>query len=110
MNGLIRLVVFLLRSGWAWGGRVKARTWRIAEAVVTDDPGRLVSFPASSVEFPYSYRIDGELYTGLHEKPCFLSDAEYMGRFAKGRTMVIRVKPDAPEVSVVREQDQTHSV
>ena len=110
LDGLIRLVAFLVRSLWIWFLQIKTGKWTQAEAVVSDHPTRLDGFALSSVEFPYSYRVDGELYTGLHEEPCFLSEAEYMERFRKGRTFVVRVKPGQPELSVVREKDQSDTL
>jgi hypothetical protein len=60
------------------------------------------------VEVVYSYRLNGELYPGIHEEPFLLADslAEYLERFGAGRSLVVRVKANAPEVSVVREGDQ----
>ena len=103
---VIRLAVYLCRSFWIWLRNLGRRNWKLTDAVVTDAPYRLEGLMLVSVEFPYSYRINGELFTGLHEEPCFYSEAEYMERFAKGRNFVVRVNPDEPEVSVVREQDQ----
>ena len=31
---------------------------------------------------------------------------EYIDRFSKGRKFVVRVKPNEPEISIVREDDQ----
>ncbi len=103
-------MVFLFRSLWRSLSQLPAGKWRLVEAVVTEDPGRLDGFAFCSVEFPYSYRVDGELYTGLHDEPCFLSEADYMERFAKGRKFLVRVKPDQPELSVVREKDQADTL
>ncbi len=63
-------------------------------------------------EIVYSYRVDGELYTGIHEQPFLLADAlaEYVERFGEGRSVVVRVKPGAPEVSIACEGDQTKLV
>jgi hypothetical protein len=60
------------------------------------------------VEIAYSFRFKGELYTGLHEEPFLLGDsvADYVERFAEGRSAVVRVKPGNPEVSVLCEDDQ----
>jgi hypothetical protein len=33
-----------------------------------------------------------------------------MERFTKGRRFIVRVKPKAPEVSIVRERDQNDSI
>jgi len=75
----------------------------LADAIVTDDPMRV----GSTIEIVYSYRFEGELYTGLHEEPVFAgSGTEYMERFTKGGKFFVRVKPGEPEVSVLRDADQ----
>ena len=84
----------------------RSSEWPTAEAEVTADPERFDRFSGTTVEVVYSYRVAGELYTGLHEEPCFGSASEYMARFAKERRFVVRVKPSQPEVSLVRDEDQ----
>jgi hypothetical protein len=56
----------------------------------------------------YSYRVEEELYTGLHEEPFLLADslADYISRFSNGRKFVVRVTPSEPQISIVRELDQ----
>jgi hypothetical protein len=74
---------------------------------VTADPERVRGFWGSVVEIAYSYRVQSELYTGLHGEPVIAaSRIEYIKRFPKGRHIVVRVNPDDPELSVVREGDQ----
>ena len=85
--------------------------WPTATATVTADPDRIAGFGGSVVEIVYSYRFEGELYTGIHEEPVIGgSDIEYIERFPKGRSFVVRVKPSEPEVSVVRDEDQTDGI
>jgi hypothetical protein len=106
VGGLIRLIVAFIRSLSVWLKGVGSGNWPLVEAIVTDDAVRVHGALTDTIEFPYSYRVGGELYTGLHEEPCFLSDRAYMARFPKGRKLLIRVKPDAPESSIVRDPDQ----
>jgi uncharacterized protein DUF3592 len=82
--------------------------WPLAIATVTAPPTSSSGFGCPSVEIIYSYRLDGELYTGIHEEPFLLarSVSEYLERFGEGRNIVVRVKPDNPEVSIVCEGDQ----
>ena len=111
MGGLVRILFYLLRSIWTWLASSSAGKWATADATVTEDPVRVAGFPGSTVEVVYSYRVGGELYTGLHEEPEFMgSGSEYMKRFPKGRSFVVRVKPGQPEVSVVRDSDQAEKV
>jgi hypothetical protein len=55
---------------------------------------------------PYTYRFEGELYTGLYEVPAEGTGSAYMKRFAKGKRFVVRVNPAKPEVSIMRDRDQ----
>ena len=82
--------------------------WPLANSTVTAPPLGSPGLGCQHVEIVYSYRVKGELYTGIHTEPFFLADSltEYIERFAEGRSVVVRVKPDNPEVSVVREDDQ----
>jgi hypothetical protein len=109
--GLVRILFYLLRSIRTWLASSGARKWATAAAIVTEDPVRVAGFPGSTVEVVYSYSVGGELYTGLHEEPEFTgSGSEYMKRFPKGRSFVVRVKPGQPEVSVLRDSDQAEKV
>lgn len=108
--GFVRLVIYTCRFAWNGLKTFGSGKWPRVEGTVTADPVRVNGFGGSKVEFPYSYRVEGELYTRLHEEPCFPSESEYMERFAKGRRFVVRVKPSASEVSLVREGDQADGI
>jgi hypothetical protein len=108
--GLVRLVVYLCRSTWTGLKALGSGRWPRAEATVTSDPTLIEGFGGAKVEITYSYRFEDELYTGLHEEPCFLSESEYMERFMKGRNFIVRVKPREPEVSLVRDADQADGI
>jgi hypothetical protein len=92
-----------------WVKTLGTSHWSCVEAIVTDQPMVSLQFGCPSVEVVYSYRIDGELYTGLHDEPFLMDDSqeEYIARFSTGRKFMVRVKPNSPEISIVREQDQT---
>ena len=109
--GLFRLVVYLFRAAWAWLNGLRSETWPKAEAIVTADPARFAAFAGSTVEVSYTYRFEGELYTGLHEEPSFDGvGSKFMKRFSKDRSFLVRVNPAKPGVSVVRERDQTDDI
>jgi hypothetical protein len=102
---VVRVLTYEIRSaGNIWRSLGSAR-WPRVEAVVTADPVR-AGLIGRAVEIVYSYRVEGELYTGLHEEPCLHGEAEYMARFVKGTKFVVRVKPGEPAISVLREVDQ----
>ncbi len=61
------------------------------------------------VQVVYTYNFAGECYPGDYEKP-FLSNSsaeEYARQFVEGSNMVVRRRPENPERSIVREEDQT---
>ena len=104
---ILRAIVFSFRTLIHWLKSIGTGKWAYAEATVTAQPAASHSF-APSVEIIYSYRFEGELYTGLHEQSFFLSQsmADYTARFSNGRKFVVRVKPNEPDVSTVRDEDQ----
>ena len=68
-------------------------------------------YGGAAAEVYYTYRVDGELYTGVNEKPFISHDSggNYVSNFAPGREFTVRVKPGYPLVSIVREVDQNNS-
>ena len=59
--------------------------------------------PRPVAEIIYTYRFDGGFYGGVDEKPFFVESSarEYARQFARGDSLVVRVKPGRPEVSIV---------
>lgn len=112
MGGLIHLVIYLFRVCRGWLSAIGSEKWPTAEAIVTADPApRLGAITRFAVEVSYTYRFQGELYTGLHEEPSFGGvGSGFMKRFAKGRRFLVRVKPAEPEVSTMRAHDQTDDI
>jgi hypothetical protein len=107
---LVHVLTHIFGSAWSWVHAFGSGKWLLADAIVTAEPTRIDRFGGSAVEIVYSYRFEGELYTGLHEEPCLFSESEYMERFPKGRSFVVRVKPGEPEISVVRDEDQADGI
>jgi len=109
--GLFRLVIYFFRTVRAWLNAVRSESWPTAEAIVTGDPAGFRSLAGSTVEVPYTYRFQGELYTGLHEEPSFDGvGSVFMRRFVNGRRFLVRVNPEKPEVSLMRDRDQTDDI
>jgi hypothetical protein len=107
VGGLIRLAIYLFRLFWGWVRAIGSERWPMTEAIVTADPE--TTYAASTgftVDVPYTYRFEGELYTGLYEEPGSVGSA-FMKRLSKGGRFLVRVNPAKPEVSVMRERDQT---
>ncbi|HVN19747.1 MAG TPA: hypothetical protein VMU05_13265 [Dongiaceae bacterium] len=106
--GLFRLVIYFVRSARAGLNALRSEKWATAEAIVTEDPA---GYAGSTVEVPYTYRFEGELYTGLHQEPSFGGvSAKFRRRFVKGSHFLVRVKPSEPEVSIMRNRDQADDI
>lgn len=111
MGGLIRLAIYLFRFFWAWLRAIGSDKWPTAEAIVTADPETTYATSTGfTSDVPYTYRFEGELYTGLYEVPAEGSGSAFMKRFTKGRRFLVRVNPAKPEVSVMRDRDQVEDV
>jgi hypothetical protein len=107
MWALIRLAIYLFQVSRHWLSVIRSQKWPRAEATVTAEPAGFRALARYTVEVPYTYHFQGELYTGLHEEPSFGGvGAAFLRRFAGGRRFIVRVKPGEPEVSVMREGDQ----
>jgi Protein of unknown function (DUF3592) len=119
--------VYLLRSPTYMGGwfvdifieylfRVMARmikqrgsgTWPVARATVTSSSCPRAGYGCDVAEVYYKYRVGGELYTGLNEKPFIIhnSGENYISHFGPGTEFTVRVQPKDPAVSLVRDGDQ----
>lgn len=68
----------------------------------------VIAFGKRRGEVAYSYVVAGHTYAGLHEKPFISPNSaqDYTRRFVSGASLIVRVKPEAPETSVVRDEDQ----
>ena len=101
--------IFLFKILVRWVKFYGNQHWPSVDATITATPSAsMAAFGCQTVEIPYEYRVNGELYTGLHEEPFLLmsSRTEYAARFRAGSNLVIRTRPDNPEISTVREDDQ----
>jgi hypothetical protein len=105
---LLRLIIYLFRSVVLWIKQAGTGSWACSEATVIAEPSVSRGFWRPTVEVVYSYRIEGELHTGLHEEPFLSADSlkEYVARFSNGRKFVVRFNAVKPDHSVIRQQDQ----
>ena len=101
---LIRTVVRIVK-------RRGSSTWPVAKATVTSTACPNAVYGCDVAEVDYTYRVEGELYTGTNEKPFILHNSweDYVRRYAQGTEFTVRVKPDNPALSIVREGDQIGS-
>ena len=97
---LVRVVV-RLRQRW------KARSWQIVTAEVSATTYRSGGIGCAVAEVGYIDKIDGQVYTGTNSVPFIFSTAArgYIERYSPKNELLIRVKPDRPESSLVREDD-----
>lgn len=109
--GLFRLVMYFLRTVRDSVNAIRSEKWPTAEATVTADPATFAALADSAVEVSYTYRFQGEPYTGLHQEPSFGGvGLKFLRRFRKGRRFLVRVNPIKPEISVMRDRDQTDDI
>ncbi len=72
------LIVFLIRALIQFFRSHRAKSWPIVKGEVTTSQKGAGGFGCIVVVLTYTYRLDGELYTGSHTEP-FLG-----GRVGKG--------------------------
>jgi hypothetical protein len=105
---LLKAIVYAFNATVQWVRVRGSGQWPFAKATVSAPPTSSSGLSCPRVEIVYSYRFKGELYTGIHQESFFLtgSSTDYVERFGEGRSLVVRVKPGNPEMSVVCEDDQ----
>jgi hypothetical protein len=99
---LFRIVARTLRAR-------RSKAWREITATVAGATCQSSSYmPRPVAEIVYTYRVDGGFYGGVDEKPFFFESSakHYAEQFARGDSLVVRVKPGEPEVSIVPDEDQ----
>jgi hypothetical protein len=101
---------YFFRAISNWWRALGTKKWPSVEAIVTAHPIESSGYGGTKVEVVYSYRVQDELYTGMHTEPCFGSASEYMQRFPRGRRVAVRVKPGEPDVSVILDDDQEDGI
>jgi hypothetical protein len=100
----IYIVEYLLRVIAHAIKTLRSRQWPVARAAIKSSSIEN-QYVANVAEIHYTYSINGAVYSGAHKKPfIFKSNAElYVEHFSPGTELNVRVKPDDPRVSFVRE-------
>jgi hypothetical protein len=86
MSSLMGLLIRIVRS----------RSWPVTKVTVTASDCRSTGYGCDVAEVYYTYRVDGELYTGVYKKPFMLQNsAEYYvnNSVPVGADLVVRLKP-----------------
>lgn len=98
---LYRLVLSLLK-------RHRSSNWPRAEAEVMSAECPQATYGCAVAEVYYKYRINGELYVGIHEKGFITNSSgrDYTDEFPIGRKIIVRLKPEGPSVSILQDEDQ----
>jgi hypothetical protein len=105
-------IVYLFKWLFRLVRRRGSNSWPVIQASVTSSIASPGGFGCSTVEVIYTYEIDGRIFGGRNEKP-FISpnSAEnYLADFPQGSRVIVRTKPEMPEVSVVLDSDQSGRV
>jgi len=99
------LIVFLVRTVVQLFRSHRARSWPSVKGEVTTS--QKLRSACIVVELTYTYRVDGELYTGTLEEPfASIGSAEsFLSHYGPGSEITVRVKPGNSECSFVRERD-----
>jgi len=90
---------------------VKARGsdhWAVEKGTVTGSRSDPAPYGGPFAEVTYTYTHEGEYFSGMHREPCILrsSSEEYAARFREGSDIILRIKPEEPDLSIVRQRDQ----
>jgi Protein of unknown function (DUF3592) len=85
----------------------RSNTWPVENATVTFS-STSGGYGGPVAEVGYSYTHQGRFFSGGYQKPfIFLESAKrYAAGLTRGTHIVVRVKPDHPEVSLVHDSDQ----
>jgi hypothetical protein len=108
LDVIIRYLIFLFRSAIRMAVARGSGEWPVVKASVTGSSCYSRSLgPLAEVTYAYTYK--GEPFTGMNREPFILcsSAEEYVTRFREGGDLIVRVKPADPEMSTVRQRDQT---
>jgi hypothetical protein len=88
--------------------RRESNAWPVTKASVTSSSSSPGGFGCSTAEVIYTYEMDGHIFGGRNEKPFISPNSaqNYAADFPPGSCVIVRTKPQMPEVSVVLDTDQ----
>ena len=102
------LVAYLFKSLTRLLRMRGSAAWPTQVGTVTSSHVHQPALGCATAEIAYMYKIGTSIYTGMTEKPSFMGSAEkYAACFVPESRLIVRVKPGAPEISVVRDEDQS---
>jgi hypothetical protein len=93
-------IVYLFRIFWRLANLLRTRKWSKATATVLGSHPNLAVYNSVSVD--YEYAVNGQKHADSFTKPFILDSSAkaYADQFARGMEFKIRIKPNAPSVSV----------
>jgi len=88
--------------------RLGSSAWPVAKATVKSSSCPNAGYGCDVAKVYYTYRVDGEHYAGVNEKPFIIhnSGENYIRHFGPGTDFTVRIKAEDPAVSFVRDRDQ----
>lgn len=103
------LIGYLIRYIVRFVKLQRSEDWPLENAVVSGSRCPPAPSGGRVAEVAYTYTHRGEYYAGVHREPFILrsSAEDCAARFITGNHIVIRVDPKRPEISIVRQDDQT---
>ena len=112
MSGLILdiFVVYLFKVFVRAWRRRGTSEWELRKANIASISCPTTGWGCPVVEVVYVYKINDIPYSGSTDIPFIwrTSAEEYARRHPLASVLEVRVKPDDPEISVVRGEDQVH--
>jgi hypothetical protein len=81
--------------------------WPVAKATITSSSCPRAGYGCDVAEVYYTYRVNGEVYIGVNEKPFIVhnSGENYASRFAPGTECTVRVNAKDAAISFMRDGD-----
>ena len=83
-------------------------SWPSEQGTVIGSTCPVLTYGGPVCKVTYTYTYQGEYYSGTHREPFLLRDSAgaYARRVESGGEIVIRVNPERPGLSLVRNNDQ----
>jgi hypothetical protein len=97
---LIRVIVRFFKARGA-------ASWPVIEAEVTGASFRRGHTACGVADITFKYRSGAELYTGTDANPFLTTNSakEYLEEHPVGSKLLVRVRPNSPDFSIVRQDD-----
>lgn len=84
-----------------------SKSWPVVTAEVVGTHYRPGGFGCTVLKITYQFKFGGKRYTGTDAKPFLWTSSakNYSEQHSGGSELLVRVKPENPEFSIVRDKD-----